>query len=249
MILLKVRQEDIMQKYFARLYQNSKDAFVKEIEERIEKQEKCFVVTANPEIFMIGKRNACVNELLLDSDTEIVADGIGLVITGKRFGYHLQERIPGVELCERLLDYADTHRKSAYLFGGRPEVIEQMRHVIETQHPGVNLVGYSDGYVKDKDAVFEDIRLKEPDIVLVALGMPQQEMLIYKHLKDFSKGIFIGVGGSFDVISGMKKRAPKFFVKCNLEWLYRIMSEPKRWKRFWNNNIKFLFVVWKESRR
>ena len=97
--------------------------------------------------------------------------------------------------------------------------------------------------------VFEDMKQKEPDIVFAALGMPQQEMLIYKHLKEFSKGIFIGVGGSFDVISGMKKRAPELFVKCNLEWLYRIVSEPKRLKRFWNNNIKFLFVVWREKRQ
>ena len=92
------------------------------------------------------------------------------------------------------------------------------------------------------------MKVQAPDIILVALGMPQQELLIYKHIKEFSKGIFIGVGGSFDVISGMKKRAPEFFVKLNLEWLYRIMSEPKRLKRFWDNNIKFLFVVQKEKK-
>ena len=86
------------------------------------------------------------------------------------------------------------------------------------------------------------------DIVLVALGMPIQEKLIYKHLNEFDKGIFVGVGGSFDVLSGTKKRAPEFFIQHNLEWLYRITKEPSRLKRFYNNNIKFLFNVNKEKK-
>ena len=82
---------------------------------------------------------------------------------------------------------------------------------------------------------------------MVALGIPNQEKLIYKHLSKFKSGIFIGVGGSFDVISGSKKRAPKLFIKLNLEWLYRIVTEPKRLKRFYNNNIKFMLKVKKEK--
>ena len=84
-----------MQEYFARLYKESKEAFLVKLKTKIEVDEKCFVVTANPEIFMIGKRNAYVNQLLLDADTEVVPDGIGLIVTGKRLGYDLQERIPG----------------------------------------------------------------------------------------------------------------------------------------------------------
>ena len=78
-------------------------------------------------------------------------------------------------------------------------------------------------------------------MVLVALGIPQQELLIYNNLNNFNKGIFIGVGGSFDVLSGTKKRAPKLFIKLKLEWLYRIVCEPKRLKRFFRYNVKFLF--------
>ena len=84
---------------------------------------------------------------------------------------------------------------------------------------------------------------QKPDIILVAWGIPAQEKLIYKHLDKFDKGIFVGVGGSFDVISGHKKRAPKIFIKLNLEWLYRIIKEPKRLKRFYDSNVKFLFKV------
>ena len=88
----------------------------------------------------------------------------------------------------------------------------------------------------------EVIKLK-PDICMVALGIPLQEKIIYKYFDKFKKGIFIGVGGSFDVLSGFKKRAPKIFIKLNLEWLYRIIKEPKRINRFINNNIKFMFKI------
>jgi N-acetylglucosaminyldiphosphoundecaprenol N-acetyl-beta-D-mannosaminyltransferase len=126
-------------------------------------------------------------------------------------------------------------------------VVETLAKKIEREYPGIYLCGYENGYVKDKDAVLERIAEKEPDISLIALGAPMQELLIRRHMASFKKGVLIGVGGSFDVLSGMKKRAPQFFVKCNLEWLYRIVTEPKRLKRFWNNNIKFLFVLRKES--
>ena len=86
-----------------------------------------------------------------------------------------------------------------------------------------------------------------PDICLVALGIPKQELLISKYIENAKKGIYIGVGGSFDVLSGVKKRAPKIFIKLNLEWLYRIIKEPKRIKRFWNNNVKFLIKVRREK--
>lgn len=237
-----------MQNYFARLYKASQKTFVKELQNKVDREEKCFVVTANPEIFMLGRREKKVDELLLDKDTVIVPDGIGLIVIGRKLGYELKERIPGVELCEELLQYASDKKKKVYLFGGKPEVSRQMEKVIAEKYSGIELCGCTDGYVSNKDEVFQRIKVQEPDIIFVALGMPQQELLIYKHIKDFSKGIFIGVGGSFDVISGMKKRAPEFFVKLNLEWLYRIMSEPKRLKRFWDNNVKFLFVVWKEKK-
>ena len=87
----------------------------------------------------------------------------------------------------------------------------------------------------------------EPDILMVALGIPLQEKLIYEHLNDFKKGIFIGVGGSFDVLSGSKKRAPKIFIKLNLELLYRICSEQKRIKRFIKYNLKFMNLIRKEK--
>ena len=122
-----------------------------------------------------------------------------------------------------------------------------MVNKIKIEYPNINILGYSDGYVKDRDKVFKKIIKLKPDVCLVALGIPHQEKLIYKYLDKFEKGIFVGVGGSFDVLSGSKKRAPKVFIKLNLEWFYRIICEPKRLKRFWNNNVKFIFSVRKEK--
>ena len=94
----------------------------------------------------------------------------------------------------------------------------------------------------------EAVQALQPDLVLVALGVPAQEKLIARHLGNFSKGVFIGVGGSFDVLSGSKRRAPALFVKTNTEWLYRILREPSRLGRFYRNNIKFLGEVRKEAK-
>ena len=108
-------------------------------------------------------------------------------------------------------------------------------------------VQYENGYVEDKQKVFDEIEKLSPDLVLVALGIPAQELLINKNFEKFNKGIFIGVGGSFDVLSGTKKRAPKFFIKFHLEWLYRITTEPKRMKRFLDSNVKYLFKLSEEK--
>ena len=122
-----------------------------------------------------------------------------------------------------------------------------MEQVINEKYTNIELVGCTNGYIKDKDAIMEYIKIIKPDIVLVALGIPLQENLIYKHINDFDKGIFVGIGGSFDVLSGSKKRAPKLFIKLNLEWLYRIVKEPKRILRFIKNNIMFLIIIFKEK--
>lgn len=236
-----------MKTYFEKLENVYKKEFVEELKQKIQRQEKCFVITANPEIFMLAKRYEEIHQILCDKKSVMVADGIGLIFAGKKIGFDLKERIPGVEICEELLQYANETKRSVFLFGAAPEVMEMLVKKIHLDYSGIDLCGYENGYVKDKDAVFLQMQKLKPDIVLVALGMPLQEKLIYRHLEGFSKGIFIGVGGSFDVLSGYKKRAPQIFVKLNLEWLYRIGKEPKRLKRFWDNNVKFWFQIKREK--
>ncbi|MCI9281599.1 MAG: WecB/TagA/CpsF family glycosyltransferase [Bacilli bacterium] len=234
-----------MKELFDKTYKDSKEEYLKMLEKKLKTNKKTFIVTANPEAFMLSEKNQEYRNMLLDKNTEIVADGIGLVKAGRILGYVIKERIPGIEIAEELLKYASEHQKKVYLFGSKPEVIEKMGNLIREKYSDAKLIGMQDGYVEEKDKVFKDIVKKEPDIILVALGMPKQEELIYKYLDKFKKGIFVGVGGSFDVISGTKKRAPKIFIKTNTEWLYRIVKEPKRIKRFYDNNIKFIFKIYK----
>lgn len=238
-----------MRRYFEKTYLYGYDSYTKKLTECLEKGQKKFVVTANPETFMIAEKNLQFKNVLEDKDVEIVPDGIGVVKAGNILGCSIEERVTGVEICQYLLRQANQMSKSIYLFGAKPEVIEALIKKISQDYPNIRITGYKDGYVNNKEEVFDEIAAEQPDIVLVALGIPQQEILIYKNYERFEKGIFIGVGGSFDVLSGMKKRAPEFFVKCNLEWLYRIVKEPKRMKRFFVSNIKFIIEVLKLAKK
>lgn len=232
-----------MKKLFEKLYKKSADSFYAMMKKNLKNNKKMFIVTANPETFMMSKNDDEMNKILTDNESILVPDGIGIVKATKMIGYEIEERITGIDIAEKLLEYGNELNKTIYLFGSKQEVIDSMHEVIKSNYPNLVIAGSSNGYVKDKDGVFKKIISKKPDIVLVALGIPAQEKIIYKHLNKFDKGIFVGVGGSFDVMSGHKKRAPKIFIKLNLEWLYRIVKEPKRIKRFYDSNIKFMFKV------
>lgn len=236
-----------MKDYFEKIYKNSKKNFYNLVQEYIKNERKMFIVTANPETLMIAENNSNFKKALLDNNTTIIADGIGIVNGAKYLKYTIEETIPGVELCSELFEYCNKLKKSIFLFGAKETVVKQLVHVINSNYPNAKICGYENGYIENKQLVFDKIANLKPDVVLVALGIPHQELLIYNNLEKFNKGIFVGVGGSFDVLSGTKKRAPKFFRKFHLEWLYRIAKEPKRIKRFFNSNVKYLLKIKKEK--
>lgn len=237
-----------MKKYIEKMYKGTQEEYLNYLKKQLINEEKTFIVTANPEILMRGEKNPSFAKILLDDNTQIVADGIGIVKSAKLFGINLLGRVTGVELSENLIKYCAEYDKSVYLFGASSKVIEALIKKLKSTYPNLRIAGFADGYIEDKQAIFEEIKKISPDVVLVALGSPLQEELIYQNLAEFKKGIFMGVGGSFDVLSGMKKRAPKIFQKLNLEWLYRIAGSPKRWKRFYNGNIKYIWKIRKEAK-
>ena len=229
-----------IKKYIEKTYNKSRDSFHKLVKENLNKDKKMFIITANPETLMIAEDNNEFQKILLDEKTMIVPDGIGVLKGAKMLGIEMEETITGVELCTKLFEYLNEMEKSLCLFGAKKEVVEKLKKVIDDKYPNIKILKIYDGYIEDKDKVMEEIVELKPDVTLVALGIPRQEMLIYKYFDKFDKGIFVGVGGSFDVLSGTKKRAPKIFIKLKLEWLYRITTEPKRLKRFYKSNIKYL---------
>lgn len=230
--------------YIKKTYRGNKESFFKVLENNLVNNNKMFIVTANPETFMKADSISEFDKALMKPDTTIVPDGIGVVKAANYIGIsEIKERITGVDISYKLLELANKYSKSIYLLGASKDVIELTVKNINKKYPKVNILGYSDGYVDDKDDVFKRIKNISPDIILVALGVPKQELLIAKHYDSFSKGIFVGVGGTFDVISGTKKRAPQIIQKLNIEWLYRIIGNKERIKRFYDSNVKFIFKL------
>ena len=234
-----------VKKILNRIYKYGKDSFYEEVQKALKNKEKKFIITVNPEIMM--NDDDVVQKMLNDKNVSLVPDGISIVKAARNLGIDIKERITGVDLADELLNIANNCHYSLYLLGAKKDVVKTLAQKIESDYPNINLLGFQDGYGNDKDKDMEKIIKLKPDIVLIALGVPMQEKLIYKHFNKAKKGIFIGVGGTFDCLSGSKKRAPKIFIKLNLEWLYRLIKEPSRLKRFWQNNIKFMFKVRKEK--
>lgn len=232
-----------MKEYLKKLYNKEKNKYFKLLENDLKHEHKRFIITVNPETLMLSEKDNELKEILDSKEFSFVPDGIAVIKAARKVGISISERITGIDIAEYLLKLANKNKYSIYLYGAKEEVLESLISKIKKEYNNINIVGYSDGYVENKNKVMEEILKLKPDICMVALGIPHQEKIIYKYINKFKKGIFIGVGGSFDVLSGYKKRAPKIFIKLNIEWLYRIIKEPKRLKRFWNNNIKFLFKI------
>lgn len=159
-------------------------------------------------------------------------DGVGAVWALRQKGAKNVEKIPG---CELWLDIINRYHndKSFYLIGGKQEVIDATVKKLKQDFPGLNLVGYRNGYLKSDDernALIDDVAQKKPDVVFVAMGSPKQELLM-GDMQQRHKAIYQGLGGSFDVYTGHAKRAPKWWLDHNLEFAYRFFKNPKRIKR------------------
>ncbi len=233
----------MLKEYFEKLYTGDRDTFFAEMGRALENGEKHFIVTANPETLMIGEKNADFDRVLLKDSVTIVPDGIGVVKAAESLGKTMHGRVTGVELSAHLLEEANRLGKSVYLYGAKEEVLAALLQKLSETHPNLKIVGAKNGYDHKRDDVMEDAAKQAPDLMLVALGIPHQELLIDRHFEQFEKGIFIGVGGTFDVLSGTVRRAPRLFVKLNLEWLWRILRQPSRFARFYESNVKFISRV------
>lgn len=194
------------------------------------------IVTANPEIVMKGTENPEFLKILNEADI-VTPDGIGIVIASKITQQDINERVTGFDLVINLLQARNVERKktTVYALGAKEDVIKLAMRNLRQRFSEIEFIGYHHGYFesnsKEEEAIVKDIQSKEPDILLVGLGSPRQEEFIYKYKSNLNAKISIGCGGTFDVLSGKIKRAPKFMQKIGLEWFYRLLKEPKRLKR------------------
>lgn len=190
------------------------------------------VFTPNSEIIMAAYRDPDFCNLLNSSDL-LTADGIGVVYASKIVKNPIAERAAGYDIACRTLEKLARLGGSLYLFGSKPGVAELAAANIESRYSGVKVVGMSDGYfdeVKEK-AIIEDIKRTKPDLLFVCLGAPKQERWISAHKSELGAKVCMGIGGSLDVFAGTVKRAPEFYTKHGIEWLYRLMKQPSRFVR------------------
>lgn len=187
------------------------------------------IVTPNPEMIVAAQKDLELRSILNTADLR-VPDGISMVVVSRLLGTPLKERVTGIDLMLKLCELSAKKNYRVFLLGGEKGVAEQAAENLAKQYPGINIVGTYHGYFGDDLEVIEKIKSAQPDLLFVGLGASRQEKWLNRHLKEL-KVVGMGVGGSFDVLSGRKKRAPAWVQKLCLEWFYRLISEPGRWKR------------------
>ncbi|WP_310429343.1 WecB/TagA/CpsF family glycosyltransferase [Chamaesiphon sp. VAR_48_metabat_135_sub] len=191
------------------------------------------VVTMNAEIVIQANKDAEFSAIIDRADL-VTPDGSGIIMALRLHGIE-QSRCAGIDLGEELLRLAGKPESNypVFFYGGKPEIVKQAAQNWQTELPNLNIVGIEHGYIdaQTQAKLLDRIQATQPKIILVALGMPRQEIWIRDNFHLCPEAIWIGVGGSFDVWSGIKNRAPQFVRKLDLEWLYRIAQEPSRWRR------------------
>ncbi len=159
-------------------------------------------------------------------------DGAGAMLALRQKGYKNACKIPGCELWLKIVAHF-YQEHTFYLVGSKPEIIEETVDKLRDEYPGISIIGHHDGYLTKQEirqSVIDDIVLKRPDIVFVAMGSPKQELFM-EEIQKRHNAIFQGLGGSFDVYTGHVVRAPKWWINHNLEFAYRLLRQPKRIKR------------------
>lgn len=205
------------------------------------------IYTPNPEIVMAAYADPSFCKILNDADL-CTPDGIGVVYASRMLHNPVPERVPGFDLTCGLLKSIAKTGEGVFLFGAKPGVAETAKKNLEQKYPGLNVCGTHDGYFKpeDEDGIIDAINQSGAKLLLVCLGAPKQEKWIAAHKDALRVNLCMGVGGALDVFAGTVKRAPEFFIKCNLEWLYRFIKQPSRLNRF-AALPKFMLTVKREG--
>ncbi|TDL32602.1 glycosyltransferase [Jeotgalibacillus sp. S-D1] len=224
------------------------ETLLQDIDRRIHDRDQGRIVAINPEKIMMAQKDEQLARLLNDSAYQI-PDGVGVSIASKILKGSIRWRITGVGMMEKLLQQANEKQYRVFFYGAKEETVVKAISNITQKYPALQLAGYINGYEKNNELVVDRINQAKPDIVFVALGSPRQELFMEKHMHRLSATIFQGVGGSFDVFSGNVKRAPALFRKLGLEWLYRLLSQPSRFKRQLALPQFLLLVLKQKSKR
>ena len=199
------------------------------------------IVTLGTEMVVHAQRDERFRAIVNASALSL-CDTVGVLAVARRRGATLRDRVTGVELIDELCRHSAPEGLPVYFLGGAPGVAADAAAILEAMHPGLNVAGTRDGYFRAEETadVVAQIRASGAKILFVGLGFPRQEFWIHEYLSETGCGVGIGVGGSFDVISGRIDRAPTIMRRLGLEWLYRLIKEPHRWRR----QLALPYFVW-----
>ncbi len=201
-----------------------------------------YVVTPNPEIVETCRENAAAKDAVNGADL-VLPDGIGVIYGAKMLKTPLAERVPGIEFGTGMIETCARLGKRVYLLGAKPGVAEQAAENLIARFPGLIVSGTHDGYFKEDAPVAAAIRDSGADMVLVCLGAPKQELFMAQYGEATGAKLLMGLGGSLDIFAGVAQRAPEFYCRHNLEWLYRLVKNPSRFGRMLKLPLFLLHVV------
>lgn len=209
------------------------------------------ITTVNPE-FVVAAQQDDLFRRIINRAALAFPDGTGVLWAAKWLGQpKLPERIAGVDVVEALAELSAQKGYRLYFLGAQPGVAEQAATVLAGRYPGMVAAGCFAGSpdAKDEEMIVAKIQAARPDVVFVAYGAPHQDKWIARNMHRLPAAVLIGVGGAFDFISGLAKRAPPWMQRLGLEWLHRFIQQPSRWRRMWNAVPRFLWLVWLARRR
>ncbi|MGI6705194.1 MAG: WecB/TagA/CpsF family glycosyltransferase [Clostridia bacterium] len=189
---------------------------------------------------------------IINSCQMVQADGQSIVWASRILGEPLQERVAGIDLMEKLVQLADQKGYRVFFFGAREEVVSRVVSIYRQRYKNLQVAGYRNGYFEDRDSpgIVAEIRKSHPDILFIAFESPRKEYWVSRYLSVLNVPFCMGVGGSFDVIAGVTRRAPNWIQRMGLEWFYRFMQEPRRmWRRYLVGNSIFLWLLVREKIR
>lgn len=198
----------------------------------IENRKPTQIITGNPIMVMTALENPSYMAMMRQADL-VVPDGAGLVWASRFIGNPVAERVAGYDLLHELMKVGEQRDWKVFLLGASPEVIVAAGEKLRSMYPGIRLVGCKDGYFSEEqdEEVIAEIREAAPDLLFVGRSADKQEPWIAKYKNRLGVPVVMGVGGSFDVLSGKLKRAPVLFQRLHLEWFFRLLQEPWRYKR------------------
>lgn len=193
----------------------------------MQERRACYACTPNPEIVMAAKGDAALRAALSGAEL-VLADGVGITKATAMLGTPLKSRVPGIDFASNVISRLAERGGSVYLLGAKPLVAEAAAEMLTQTYPGILIAGTNDGYFTDDAPVIEKINAASPDFLMVCLGSPKQELWMSANAGRLSCGLMAGLGGSLDVLAGNVQRAPVTWRRLGLEWLYRVIKEPKR---------------------